>query len=726
MKSKIFLIITLFLAICIIAPISASDNITDDAQIVDEIKVSFNDTVYEKDLGYIDVEMPDNTSGNLKATINNVEFYNENISSSVKIPISIPKNAISPIVVNRNTDHLSYNINLFFNNTLIPSNHTLKVMMVPSNFTTMGFPEEILKDGPNGRVSLFFPLSANGEVRIYIDGVFRDNFTAHQYSFLNVTQFNSLTLGNHNVTIVYLGDKYYKKFNKTFNFSVVDMLIDIPSHIVLEHDDCITAKILNNTDGIVTVYIDGEAVFRDKLDRYGEFLHSTFPDITCGQHLIEVQYNASKFSKSKKVLANVTYYVEMFNFGSFVYGDEGTVTIIVPTDFNKNLINITIDDVRIDNFEIDNSGWIEIDVSKVPAGNHTVNFDFKGDKKYYSYKLSGNFTVSYSPILPSFAYLEGKNTVSLTLPGSAEGYLEVYIDDEFYKSAKLTDGYVLIDLGVLEPGNYKIYARYTGDDFNVTNATDYITIRPDITCPNDIYEGEDKAVVVKALKSSKGKVIFNIGGENYTVNLKDGVAKFSLKNLKVGEYDIDAYYIDDNGFNCTLFTFVDVLNTIIKISNVNVVYTNSAKVKVHINDKLSKNTYVTFKVAGKTLKVKTDSKGVATLKLNTLKPGKYNLQAIYKSATSTKKLTVKHLLSLSTANVKKSAKKVVLTAKLSSKLKNKVIKFKFNGKTIKAKTNSKGIAKTTFKTSKLKVGKKITYQATYLKDTVKKVAVVKK
>ena len=75
-KSKIILISIFILAICLISPISASGNGT---QTADDIEVSFNDTVYEKDLGYIDVELPKNTSGNLKAEINNVEFYNENI-----------------------------------------------------------------------------------------------------------------------------------------------------------------------------------------------------------------------------------------------------------------------------------------------------------------------------------------------------------------------------------------------------------------------------------------------------------------------------------------------------------------------------------------------------------------------------------------------------------------------------------------------------------------------
>lgn len=57
------------------------------------------------------------------------------------------------------------------------------------------------------------------------------------------------------------------------------------------------------------------------------------------------------------------------------------------------------------------------------------------------------------------------------------------------------------------------------------------------------------------------------------------------------------------------------------------------------------------------------------------------------------------------------------------------ITFKFNGKKYKAKTNKRGVAKVVINNailSKLKVGKKVAYAATYLKDTVKRVAKVKK
>ena len=89
-------------------------------------------------------------------------------------------------------------------------------------------------------------------------------------------------------------------------------------------------------------------------------------------------------------------------------------------------------------------------------------------------------------------------------------------------------------------------------------------------------------------------------------------------------------------------------------------------------------------------------------------------------------------LTLKTVKIKKSAKKLVLTAKLTkgkSFIKNKKIIFKFNGKKYTAKTSKKGIAKVIIKKSvlkKLKVGKKVKYQAKYKKLIVKKTAKVKK
>ena len=89
-------------------------------------------------------------------------------------------------------------------------------------------------------------------------------------------------------------------------------------------------------------------------------------------------------------------------------------------------------------------------------------------------------------------------------------------------------------------------------------------------------------------------------------------------------------------------------------------------------------------------------------------------------------------ITLKKATVKKSAKKLTLKATLkkgSSPLKSKQVTFKFNGKTYKAKTNAKGVAKVTINKKvlkKLKVGKKVKYQAKYSSFVAKKTAKVKK
>ena len=62
-------------------------------------------------------------------------------------------------------------------------------------------------------------------------------------------------------------------------------------------------------------------------------------------------------------------------------------------------------------------------------------------------------------------------------------------------------------------------------------------------------------------------------------------------------------------------------------------------------------------------------------------------------------------------------------------LKNKVVTLKFNKKTFKVKTNSKGVATFTIKNSaykKLKAGKKYSYKVIYGKDTIKKTIKFKK
>ena len=165
-------------------------------------------------------------------------------------------------------------------------------------------------------------------------------------------------------------------------------------------------------------------------------------------------------------------------------------------------------------------------------------------------------------------------------------------------------------------------------------------------------------------------------------------------------------------------------------ANINMLYTAGKGYTLKVYDIFGKlvgsGEKVKIKIGKKTFTATTKN-GVAKFKIpNTITPGKFTIAATYAGQTVKNQLTVKQVLKTTkTVTVKKSAKTLVLKATLKNgktALKNKIIKFKVNGKTYKAKTNKKGLAKYTLKKSaikKLKVGKKYTIQVAYLKDVVK-------
>ena len=167
-----------------------------------------------------------------------------------------------------------------------------------------------------------------------------------------------------------------------------------------------------------------------------------------------------------------------------------------------------------------------------------------------------------------------------------------------------------------------------------------------------------------------------------------------------------------------------------------VYYSDGSLYYISVYDKFSnpvRDVDVVVKIGSYSVKLKTDVNGVAKLAIpNKLAPNKYTVVISALGVSVKKSLTIKHILKLKKVKVKKSAKKLVIKASLKiakKPLAGKKIALKFNGKKYKAKTSKKGIAKFTIKKdalNKLKVGKKVSYKAKYLKDTVKKVVKVKK
>ena len=658
MEIKGAFILTIFiLIICSLSCVCASDNVTDDAleSVADDINVTYDEVMWKENLTDIEVELPEEASGDFCVKIDDEVIYNQTITDkSFNVPVRIPvKNPDFIINIWPSMDYKMYKVSAFYNDINLNLTTPLKIMNYPPDYNSVFFPKEILQHGTNPGV-MIFPRSANGTVEFYIDDRLFNTTTARPIIYWHDYPISDLPLGNHTFRVHYLGDKYYVPFNKTFNFTVVNVVIDIPSPVNIGHDDCIAVETLPNVAGTVKVFIDDKLICSKNTDR-GEFIMSLEKYLKYTDREIKVVYTSKNFSRTKTQTVNMTYDFDVWPM-DFTYGEENIIEVLLPDFLDRNLLTITVDGVKYKftqpEYLVNNAA--DVDVSKLGAGNHTMIVSFKGDGKFYPLTKSYNFTIGYDFNVPIDVEYKDSSVIYLKLPSNANGELQVYVDGKLYKSSKLSKGYAEVKISALTPGWHDVTVRYSGSDYNVSEFATSIYVVPKISLDYRFRQGEEKYIRLEVPKSCKGYVIFNIDGRNHKVKIVNGIAKYSLKGLKVGEHDIYVNYYGDDGVE-------DLEN--------------------------------------------------------------------WRSVTVLKPLVK---LTLQKVKVKKSAKRLVIkaTLKINGKVaKGKYLKFKFNKKTYKVKTNKKGIAKLTVKKSilnKLKAGKKIKYQVSYSKKTVKRTVKVKR
>ena len=329
--------------------------------------------------------------------------------------------------------------------------------------------------------------------------------------------------------------------------------------------------------------------------------------------------------------------------------------------------------------------------------------------------------------------------IPVTLPSNATGTVKVKLDNGEYVSS-LLNGSCIIILPKLQSGNYSVKITYSGDDNYASNKTKInvhvksasLNAHDMVRGYNSDYDYQVKLIDENGNGISNKLISFTVmSNQYYAITNGDGFAGVKA-NLNAGTYNVTVSSAIAGNSTVTL----KILKRFENNSNLNVYYASNANYKVRIigddGNPETEGQNVTVLIDNKMKSYKTDKNGFITVEIDkNFKVGTHTIKIQYRNASVKNKVAVKHLLALKSATVKKSAKKLVLTASLAKVngkyLKNKKITFKFNGKTYKSNTNSKGIAKVTIKSSvlkKLKIGKKVSYQATYLKDTVKRTAKV--
>ncbi|WP_405292943.1 Ig-like domain repeat protein [Methanobrevibacter sp.] len=561
--------------------------------------------------------------------------------------------------------------------------------------------------------------------------------------------------GMHSYNVIYSGDANHDRLSRNGTFYATYIFKDdiIAEGYPLKDSYVVTVTLPDDATGTVHLLVDGgngqdfESTVKD-----GKAVF-TITDLTMGEHLLVFIYSGdSNYPRDDyATVLNVNYFAVVGE----VSGDKRYVSLMLPSNatgnltvYNDNRMSVLASVPIVD-------GKAAIDLSSVPVGIYEIRAYYDGDD-YDVKSFSATFRVMPKVNITQDIVMGDNGNIFMDLD-NATGDILIAMDGLDPKVLRIENGIVNYTFSTegYSYGNHTVNFIYFGKSFDGyiffeedgRTQIDYpLHILPKDTTSEGQSNREVVTIYVRDNETgniawdAEGTVQFFIDGvEVAVVEVVNGIATLDISGFKEGEFVLSWIYSGDNKYGSSSNSLpLNVNHEVAKIiaKDTSVLYSagNVYSVVVYNADgTVAGGVRVTFSIDNKFYQTaNTDSNGVARVVI-TSSPGSYRIAANALGISVTKNLNVNHIISLKNAKVKKSAKKLVLQAKLmkvnGKYLKGKKITFKFNGKKYVAKTNKKGIAKATVKSKdlkKLKVGKKIQIQATYLKDTVKKTIKVKK
>ena len=725
--------------------------------------------------------MSENSKGTFKISIDGEEFASPLINGTASIPLDMVTVATHDFEISYTGDYEDFFENKTYENIVIAE---------PVNKTDwdMEFSFKVI-EYYLAYVTIFMPDDLTGTQTFYFDGEKCCEYNPADespYDYDSHWLITCETLGNtysgldngtHTLTVSHSGDEKYIAKNKTVTFTKP---IDgkIVSGVIITIGSDVTVQLPEGENGTAVITVNGTS---KTLPVQNE---TTFElNLTEDLWNITVNYLGNNVNKTKSAVVDTHLKRFSLDCDDYFFKGMNKKAYLKYYYYNneafKSHVEILIDGKKykgpFENEDFYYSAYeTEIDLNKLTAGTHNIVINYLNDEKVITQSLEKTFKIlSYSypeitladtssqelnEILTPYLSISDNTTLimNINLNGNVNGHVTVYktimnfygryseeINEtivEQYKVFDLKNGKAKITLPTeILNSTYSLKLTINLEDGNTINESFKTYWYPKVDHPGEMIWGQNKMLTIYVPQENGTIGMFGNFKPVYA-QIINGKAEIPLSTLPVANGMHVTFIFSqkyEDGWNhpyTTLYAYNLKLNIKDTSEKVNIYYlgTYSLKVSKIYGKAVKKGEIVKFKIAKTTIKVKTDKNGVAKLTLpKTVKPKTYTMTVTYKSAKLTKMLTVQHLISLKTVKVKKSAKQLVLSATLKNKkaLKNKIVTFKFNGKTYTAKTSKKGIAKVKIpksELSKLKAGKKLTYSATYLKDTVKKTVKIKK
>lgn len=587
MRFKYFLMIGFILFFISIGAACASDNATECDVMCED--VSSDDVLSERDdqeiviheegweeddYEIINVYSSKELSGNITVSIDDVQYYNGDISKCKRYVDVPPEDSYYYITQKQLSPNLGigkYNLTVSYNN------HVKSGIFTVANMIEIQ--ENILDDSNDYSICVIHdsePL--NGTVRITLDGIQYYSMKFHGYddedcsilwSDLNLPK--GFKYGTYDVKVT------YKKSNGKTYVNEAKVKYDYNFYLGLYFTTTASVYPATSFRTDVTFYITLPADAKNKVsikfngEKYSVALKKgeakyTIKDVKLdvGEYEAYATYSDSKYPKrtvndSFAVMPSLEWPAEM-SVGQDEYlhivcpkNSEGTATFYqgkyVSDDDDDQWLVVT---KKLGTAKIVD-GHAAFSLKSLPKGyqhfyvNYTIN-GFNGDYGEIHIDVVEN-SKGFSSSLSADKIRIGK-TATLTVKGpSGSGKVKIYLDNMLYKKASLSSGKIKHTFYGLKVGTHKIEVFYQKSKKSYSK-THYVVVKP-----HSIKLSLQDVKVKKSAKSLKIKVKLKVDGKKAkykNIKLKfnkiafkaktnkKGVAKFTitkkvLKKLKVGK-----------------------------------------------------------------------------------------------------------------------------------------------------------------------------------------------
>ena len=563
----------------------------------------------------------------------NVIFNVDGFNQSVGV-----KNGFADLVLERHAK--DYSINVFYNATGYNSSKNNISFNVPKIKTNISL----------NISSVFNPINIVAVVLDeygcpVLDGILTFNLDGDIFTRSIVNGSVVITkifdvFNTHNISVYYDGslDCIKSNISESFNVSLKNTHIQLNISGVFNPVN-ITVVVLDEygcpvLDGILTFNLDGDIFTRSIVN--GSVVITKIFD-AFNTHNISVYYDGSLyFNKS-----NIS---ESFNVSL-----KNTNILLNTSEYNPIIISIKVVDefeeyVKLGNVSIKINEDIYLDLELINGTvNFTHNLDIALNKLTIMYNMNDYYNLSnidynltVKPSIFSFDSVKALNSMySATFLNSEGNQLSnadvtFIIDSQAYYAKTNDMGVASVNIN-LNPGMYNVVIL---NPTTLDNNTQIINVLPRISNNLDLtmYYGADKYYKVRVCDDDgnykRGIVVsFILDNVHYSATTDDNGYAFLKINLGVGKHK---FYSEYKGYKVSNTITV---KTILITKNIKVKRGKTIKFTAKLlntEGKILKGKKVTFKFIGKKYKIKTNKKGMATLKIyKKLKVGKYKITSSY-------------------------------------------------------------------------------------------------